>query len=58
MTTVQTRVREISNEERFDIIVTRNSKPVRTTRNGVLGPWGHRNKTRDTHSVSDFRDKF
>ena len=21
-------------------------------------PWKHRNKTRDTHSVSDFRDKF
>jgi hypothetical protein len=59
MTTVQTRVREISNKEGFDIIiVTRNGKPVKTTRNGVLGPWVHRNKTRDTHSVSDFRVKF
>ncbi len=58
MTTVQTRVREISNKEGFDIIVTRNGKPVKVTRNGVLGPWPHRNKSKDTRTVTEFREKF
>jgi hypothetical protein len=59
MTTVKTRVREISNKEEFDLLVTRNGKPIRPTRNGVLkSAWPHRNQTRDTHSVTDFREKF
>ena len=59
MTTVLTRLREINNKEGFDVWdVRRHGKIVRVTNNGVLGPWPHRNRTRDTHTVKDFRDKF
>lgn len=59
MTTVQKRVREISNKEGFDLIATRNGKPINPTKNGVLKrAWPRRNKTPDTHSVTDFRQKF
>ena len=59
MTTVQTRVREISNKEQFDLTVTRNGKPIKLTRNGVLKTaWPHRNMTKETHSVTDFQEKF
>jgi hypothetical protein len=58
MTTVQTRVHEIWNKEGFMVAVTRNGKPVNIHRNGTIGPWPHRNKTRETHSVSEFKEKF
>ena len=59
MTTVQTRVREISNKEKFDLTATRNGKPIKLTRNGVLNKaWPHRNKTKETHTVTDFQEKF
>ena len=60
MTTVQTRVREISNKEGFDITATgKTGKPLKLTKNGVLKkPWPHRNKTPGTHTVKDFREKF
>ena len=60
MTTVQTRVREISNKEGFDITATgKTGRNLILTKNGVLKkPWPRRNKTRGTHTVQDFRDKF
>jgi hypothetical protein len=58
MTTVQSRVREISNREGFDITVTRKGKEVRLRSNGVLGPWSYRRKTKDSATVADFRAKF
>jgi hypothetical protein len=58
MTTVSTRIREIANREHFDIVVTRNGRDIDVRRNGVLGPWPHRNKTGDTRSVAEFRQKF
>ena len=45
--------------EHFEIVVTRNNgRPVDLRRNGVLGPWTHRNQTRDSHTVAEFRQKF
>jgi len=58
MTTVQTRVREISNRGGFDITVTRRGKEVRLRSNGVLGSWSYRRKTKDSATVADFRAKF
>ena len=58
MTTVQTRAREISNKEGFEISVKRRGKYVKPTQNGVLGPWPHRNKTRGNYTAKDFREKF
>ena len=58
MTTVQTRVHEIWNKEGFMISVKRDDQPVNIYRNGVIGPWPHRNKTRATHSVTEFQAKF
>jgi hypothetical protein len=59
MTTVLTRISEIKNKEGFDVWnIRRNSRLVRVTRSGVLRAWPHRNRTKDTHSVQEFRDKF
>lgn len=58
MVMLQTRVREISNKEGFDLTVFRGRQAVNLRRNGVIGAWPHRNKTRDTYTVSDFRAKF
>lgn len=60
MTTVQTRVRLISNKEGFEIVVKRNStgKQVNIRKNGVLGPWSHSKKTKDNMTVAGFRTKF
>lgn len=58
MTTVQTRSREISNKEGFEISVVRRGRPVKPTKNGILGPWPHRNMTRSKYTVQYFREKF
>jgi hypothetical protein len=59
MTTVLTRLREINNKEGFDVWNIRlRGKIVRVTKNSVLGAWPHRNRTKDTHTVKDFREKF
>jgi hypothetical protein len=59
MTTVLTRISEIKQKEGFDVWnIKRNGKVVRVTNSGVLRAWPHRNKTRDTHTVKDFRAKF
>jgi hypothetical protein len=59
MTTVLTRISEIKEKEGFDVWnIRRGTRLVRVTSNGVLTAWPHRNKTRDTHTVKDFRDKF
>lgn len=61
MTTVQTRVREISNREGFEIIVIRRStgKPVDVRKNGTLDhAWPFHRKTKDSATVADFRAKF
>jgi len=59
MTTVLTRISEIKNKEGFDIWnIKRHGRIVRVTNSGVLRAWPHRNKTKDTHTVNDFRGKF
>lgn len=58
MTTVATRTRQISDLERFDIIVTRGSRAVSTTKNGILGPWKSENATKGTQTVAQFKRKF
>lgn len=60
MTTVQTRVRQIANKEQFDITAKRRSsgQPLGLRRNGEMGPWTFHRKTRDSHSVSEFKEKF
>jgi hypothetical protein len=59
MTTVLTRITEIKEKEGFDVWnIRRHGKLVPVTRNGVLGEWPHRNKTKETRTVKDFRGKF
>ena len=58
MTTLQTRIHEIWNREGFMIDVLRGNRLLDVHRNGVIGPWPHRNKTRETHSVTEFQGKF
>jgi len=59
MTTVLTRISEIKQKESFDVWnVRRNGKLVNVAKSSVLNAWPHRNKTRDTHTVKDFRKKF
>lgn len=59
MTTVLTRVIEIFNRERFDIIVTRKGKPINTRSNGMLGPYPFKRKLKDSATVNDWRrDRF
>lgn len=55
MTTVQTRVREISDKEGFDITVKRSGKPISLRRNGVLKPYPFRRKLKDSATVEDWR---
>jgi len=59
MTTVLTRITEIKKKEGFDIWHIRSAgKIVKVTKSGVLGVWPYRNRTRDTHTVKEFREKF
>ena len=59
MTTVQTRVREISDLEGFDIVVTRDGAAVATTINGVLGRYPYERKSKHTMTVHEWRrDRF
>ena len=59
MTTVATRVRQISNKEGFDIqVLSRNRRPVRVTLNGRLGPWPHTRKSKGAMTVAEFKEKF
>jgi hypothetical protein len=59
MTTVLTRLHEIKSREGFDIWnIRQHGRIVKVTKNGILVAWPHRNRTRDSHTVKDFREKF
>lgn len=57
MTTVATRVREISGIEDFDIIVTKNGQRVDPTQNGLLGAYPFRKKLKHSKRVSEWRQE-
>jgi hypothetical protein len=58
MTTVQTRVREISDREGFDITVTKNGKDAKLRKNGVMKEYPFKRKLKDSATVADWRDRF
>lgn len=59
MTMVVTRVREISDREGFDIIVTRRGKPISVKRNGVLDKYPFDRKLKGSATVETWRrDRF
>lgn len=55
MTTVQTRVRQISDLEGFDIVVTKDGQRVDPTANGLLGAYGFDRKLTSAKRVSEWR---
>ncbi|HVI50779.1 MAG TPA: hypothetical protein VM661_06175 [Candidatus Sulfotelmatobacter sp.] len=59
MTTVQTRVRKISDQEGFDIqVYDKQGNQVNPTNNGVLNGWPHERATKGSKTVGDWADKF
>jgi hypothetical protein len=55
MVTVATRVRTIADREKFDIVVTKAGKPVKVTKNGVLGKYPYDKRLKDSKTVSDWK---
>jgi hypothetical protein len=54
MTTLATRIRELSDKEGFDILVVKNNKPARMDKNGEP-PYDFEKKARGTTTVSEWK---
>jgi hypothetical protein len=57
MTTARTRQEEIAEIEEFQLTMLKDGVPVAPSMNG-LSPYPHKNKMRDTATVSDFKTRF
>ena len=59
MTTVQTRLQEIYEREGFNVEVLKDGKVLKLRRNGVMGSYGEKKKTKDAMTVSRWKsEKF